>query len=113
MAIVVKFLQRHHDLAESTQFGDRLNKFVPKSGCTVVADGQGVVQWVIRKSLPSSTEADETASDPANLRLTTLLDRLDSLDRNDPGRAYRDPTKAALRLRVPLSRLHAEIDRSL
>ena len=113
VAIVVKFLQRHHDLAESTRFGDRLNKFVPKSGCTVVADGEGVVQWVIRKSLPSSTEADETASDPANLRFRTLLDRLDSLDRNDPGRAYRDPSKAALRLRVPLSRLHAEIDRSL
>ncbi len=112
VAIVVRFVQRRHDLAVHDRFSDRLNRYVPKAGCTVVADGTGTIRSIIGKSFPRVEDADTTAPDPANLRLRTLLDRLDRNDRDDPGRAYRDPGHAAARLQVRFSRLHASIDRS-
>jgi hypothetical protein len=107
--IVVRYVQSRDDLIS----GDDL-KFVPKGGCTVVADSNGVVRYVITKPLPprEAPEAEAASSAwalDATRRLTEMQDRLRHGRSSDPGDPYRaEPGGQALRINFAL--LHRDHD---
>jgi hypothetical protein len=101
--IVVRYVQSREDLTT----GDDL-QFVPKGGCTVVADSNGMVRYVITKPLPPNTQgADDSARaawvPDAQRRLIEMQQRLGRARSTDPGDSYRDaPGVGALRINFAL-----------
>lgn len=97
--VVVQFLQRREDLMLP---GSGL---VPQAACTVVADSQGRVRYVIRKPVASPDQddgLDKPLHDEGVVRLQRLYERLDRVDLDDPALEYR----AHKRQKVTQPRLH-------
>ncbi len=87
--VVVRYIQRRPDL--------EVDEFIPKGGCTVVADIDGRIHTVVARQPPADVEAAK-----GELSL-----RLDAARHRDSGAAYRDdPPKD--RLRIRFAQLHSD-----